>query len=78
MHNVINIVKKQIEELVKKASGFDGEIEVSATKDSKFGDFAVNIAMRQAKVLGKNPRELAEEIIGKMNFEGSYIERCEV
>ena len=35
---------------------------VERTRDYKHGDFTSNIAMRVAKSLRKNPRELAKEI----------------
>ena len=36
---------------------------VERTRDSRHGDFTTNIAMRLAKSIGKNPRELAAQII---------------
>ena len=41
-------------------------IEVSRTRDSKFGDFTTNLAMKLAKPARKNPRELAELIIANL------------
>jgi arginyl-tRNA synthetase len=37
--------------------------DVDRTRDARHGDFATNIAMRLAKSAGRNPRELAAEII---------------
>jgi arginyl-tRNA synthetase len=45
--------------------------------DNKFGDLACNAAMVLAKKLGKNPRELAEEI-AKQLAEDELIEKAEV
>ncbi len=39
------------------------KIHIEYTRDSAHGDFASNIAMVLAKVLKKNPRELAQQII---------------
>ena len=36
---------------------------VERTRDARHGDFTTNIAMRLAKSIGKNPRELAAQII---------------
>ncbi len=36
---------------------------VERTRDSRHGDFTTNVAMRLAKSIGKNPRELAAQII---------------
>jgi len=42
------------------------EIELERPKDPAHGDFATNVAMRSAKAAGKPPRELAEELAGKI------------
>ncbi|MED5586299.1 MAG: arginine--tRNA ligase [Verrucomicrobiota bacterium] len=43
---------------------------VTAAADTRFGDYQANAAMALAKPLGKNPRELAAQIIGKMDVSG--------
>lgn len=41
------------------------EVDVELTRpDEQFGDYATNIALQLAGVLGKNPREIAEAIAG--------------
>lgn len=40
---------------------------VKPTQDAKFGDLQANFAMPLAKQLGKNPRELAAEIVDKLD-----------
>ena len=47
-----------------QVSAIDATVE--RTRDARHGDFTCNIAMRLAKSVGKNPRNLAEEIIGKI------------
>jgi arginyl-tRNA synthetase len=42
------------------------EVVLERPKDSGFGDYATNVALRQAKVLGRPPRELAEELAAKL------------
>jgi arginyl-tRNA synthetase len=37
-------------------------VELERPKDPSHGDFATNVAMRSAKSLGRNPRELAQEL----------------
>jgi arginyl-tRNA synthetase len=39
------------------------DIQIERTRDSKFGDFACNLALILAKPAKKNPRELAELIV---------------
>ncbi|MFZ2125482.1 MAG: arginine--tRNA ligase [Candidatus Saccharimonadales bacterium] len=42
--------------------------------DAAFGDFATNAAMQLAKPLGKNPREIAEQLAEKMRETGKFSE----
>ncbi|MDH3439310.1 MAG: arginine--tRNA ligase [Gammaproteobacteria bacterium] len=39
---------------------------VERTRDARHGDFTTNIAMRLAKAVGKNPREIAQTIIDNL------------
>ena len=39
---------------------------VERTRDARHGDFTTNIAMRLAKSVGKNPREIAQTIIDNL------------
>ena len=49
-------------------------IQVTKAADLRFGDFQSNVAMMLAKGLGKNPREFAEDLLGKIAAENL----CEV
>lgn len=40
--------------------------------DPQFGDYATNIALQLAKVVGKNPREIATDIADKLRETGEY------
>jgi arginyl-tRNA synthetase len=42
--------------------------------DVRFGDYATNVAMQLAKTLGKNPRDIAEEIAEKLRLTGDFAE----
>ena len=55
-------------------SGFT--VEVPANREH--GDYAVNAAMSWARVFKKAPRQIAEILTSNFDFEGSYIERCEI
>ncbi|HMI09041.1 MAG TPA: arginine--tRNA ligase [Candidatus Saccharimonadales bacterium] len=51
------------------------DIEPTVTRpDPEFGDYATNVAMQLAKPLGKNPREIAEEIAGKLRQTNEFSE----
>jgi len=52
---------------------FDREIEVVLTRpEPQFGDYATNVAMQLAKPLGKNPREIAEQIAEKLREHAGF------
>lgn len=46
------------------------EPNVARTQDPQFGDYQSNAAMPLAKSLKKNPREVAEALIAKLDFKG--------
>lgn len=46
--------------------------DVSRTKDERFGDWSVNVAMMLAKPLGKNPMEIAEAIKEQITRNGEH------
>lgn len=54
------------------------EIEIEVPKEKEHGDFSVNTAMKLTKLLRKNPRETAQNIVDGMVFENTYIERAEI
>lgn len=80
---MINLIDKQIsnifENAVKKIySEYDLKpIEISAATNEKFGDFQTNIAMMNSKIIGKNPRVIAEEVINTIS-ENDIIEKLEI
>ena len=50
-------------------------VDVKLTRPgSQFGDYATNVAMQLAKPLGKNPREIAEEIGSVLRESGDFSE----
>lgn len=50
---------------------------VERARDSRYGDFATNIAMRLAKSVGTNPRELAAQIIEHLP-ENGFVDKVEI
>ncbi len=47
-------------------------------KNPEHGDLSVNAAMKLAKTLKKPPRKIAEDIIDKLDFDKSIIEKVEI
>ena len=43
---------------------------IRVSQDPKFGDFQANFAMPPAKKLGKNPRDIAAEVITNLDIAG--------
>ena len=50
---------------------------VERTRDARHGDFSTNIAMRLAKSLGRNPRDIATAIIDELP-QSELIEKAEI
>jgi arginyl-tRNA synthetase len=58
-------IAHKIAEIVKNVFDIDGAI-VLTRPDEQFGDYATNVALQLAGQLGKNPREVAEELAVKI------------
>jgi arginyl-tRNA synthetase len=69
----MNSVSDNIRKIVKDLFGLDYDINLSRP-DVQFGDFATNIAMQLAKPLGKNPREIAEQLSEELRKSANYSE----
>ncbi len=74
-------LKLQINNVIKDAfikAGIDHEpMSVSEATKAEFGDFQFNGAMALSKKLGKNPREIAGEIIESIDLSG-IISKAEI
>jgi len=93
MTDIIRHIKNQIADITKKAladmniegkdcvefeEALKGEIEIEIPKEKAHGDFSVNTAMKLTKILKKSPRDIATALTSAMDFEGTYIEKCEI
>lgn len=66
-------MEKIIAQLVKEL--YDTDTAVAVTRpDPQFGDYATNVALQLARPLGKNPREIAEELAEKLRESGQFSE----
>jgi len=62
-------MKKDLEQAITVAVKelFDAEVAVGlARPDEQFGDYATNVALQLAGKVGKNPREVAEQLAVKL------------
>ena len=66
---------KYVSNEINKKLGFEAKLEVPKNRD--FGDFSTNAALVGAKQMGKNPRELANEIMPKLQ-ELDFVENVSV
>ena len=60
-----------------KALNVKEELHLELPPSKEYGDISTPIAMRLAKIIHKNPLEIANEIINKIRV-GGYIEKVEV
>jgi len=59
-------LREEIKEIIQKATGVAVDFSVEIPGDKTHGDFSSSVALVMSKKLGKNPREIAEEIKGKI------------
>lgn len=76
-------MKKYLIELFEKASEvlpYLSSVEKLFTipNQQNHGDYSTNIALLLSKKLGKNPREVAAEIINYLNYDKEVIEKVEI
>lgn len=87
--NFIKVMKNRIKDMVFEAykeAFMEGKLDkideflcdIEIPKEEKNGNFSVNFAMRNAKNLHKAPKQIADIIVGKINTEDTFVEKCEV
>lgn len=72
--HLANLLEQAVADILP---GQQAAIELERPKSADHGDFACNIAMRLAKPLKKNPRELAQAIVGALPH-SDLIEKTEI
>ncbi len=71
MTDIYAEIKEVIQTAVQAAGITVEDVHLEHPSDLLHGDFATNIAMANAKILGKNPRELAESIVSEIEKQES-------
>ncbi len=69
----MNLLKLVQEKIRAALTGLDSDPEpyaamVRPTQDTKHGDYQANCAMSLAKVLGKKPRDIAQDIVARLDL----------
>lgn len=72
------VIKTAIENVLQELGVSDVAFVVEHPADLSHGDYACNAAMVAAKQLGKNPRELAEEIVAKLEGKIDSVAKIEI
>jgi arginyl-tRNA synthetase len=79
-NNIAHLIEQALELLPDLGDAPEASMvgqSVERTRDSRHGDFATNIAMRLAKSVGSNPRELAAQIIEHLP-ESDFVDKVEI
>ncbi len=72
--DVLNLIKKVVKELYEEEVTFSFE----TPKHKGQGDFSCNISMHLARVAKKAPRQIAEEIVNKIDKQVKSIDKIEI
>jgi arginyl-tRNA synthetase len=72
--HLANLLEQAVADILP---GQQAVIELERPKSAEHGDFACNVAMRLAKPLKKNPRELAQSIVSALPA-SALIEKAEI
>jgi arginyl-tRNA synthetase len=59
-------------------AGDDFEVLLERPRELAHGDLATNLAMVLAKRMKRRPRELAEELVGRLDLSAVHIEKAEI
>ncbi len=67
------ILRTELAEAIRKVGLEAGRIDVTPPRDPSHGDAATNVALALAKREGRNPRELAVEIVGALELAPDFV-----
>jgi arginyl-tRNA synthetase len=69
----MELMEQQIQDVVQRLYGLDSTAKLTRP-DPQFGDYATNVAMQLAKPLGKNPRQIADELAAALRETDQFSE----
>lgn len=78
MDTLIHVLQKQAQKALKVAVGQDVLPEITPSTQPQFGHYQCNNALKLAKELKKNPREVAQKIIDVWSPDASMISKMEI
>jgi len=71
-------LRQEINTALEKLSLDKVDFNIEHPQDVGHGDYATNIAMVLAKKIGKNPRELADDLKKELEKEDNFIDKVEI
>ncbi|ABQ47655.1 arginyl-tRNA synthetase [Thermotoga petrophila RKU-1] len=74
---LVNTIRQKVSEVISKVYDSEIEFEIEIPPKKEFGDLSTNAAMKLAKTLKKNPREIAQEIVKSLDEDPSF-DRIEI
>jgi arginyl-tRNA synthetase len=78
MDNLVHLLEIQAQKALKAAVGQDVHPEVTPSTQPQFGHYQCNNALKLAKELKLNPRQVAQKIIDAWTVDSSMIEKMEI
>ncbi|HLS65556.1 MAG TPA: arginine--tRNA ligase [Pseudogracilibacillus sp.] len=54
------------------------DIQLQKPREKEHGDFATNVAMQLTRIAKRPPREIAEQIVAKLDYEAAQVERVDI
>lgn len=78
MNNLSTQLANLFQSATKAAFGIDEPVEITQSTKETFGDYQCNSALKFAKSLGKNPREVAKLMIDHLKDHENLIEKTEI
>lgn len=72
------VIKEAVLNAVQELGLPEVDFVVEHPSDIAHGDYAVNVALVLSKVAGKSPRELATDIVAKLEGQIEYVDKLEI
>ncbi|MFH1866449.1 MAG: arginine--tRNA ligase [Candidatus Eisenbacteria bacterium] len=72
------VLRTGLAEAIRKVGLEAGRIDVTPPRDPTHGDASTNVALALAKREGRNPRELAQEIVGALELAPDFVSDVEI
>ncbi|MGD2069783.1 MAG: arginine--tRNA ligase [Gemmatimonadota bacterium] len=71
-------IRSAVREALEEMGVPDAEVPLERPRDPEHGDLATNVAMTLASRLRRPPRQIAEEVVDRMDLEGAGVTSVEV